>query len=169
MIGQYISDIIFNIFVFNKKDFYAVITEISPIASYMAATTSGFLNGLTEPYIDDISSVAFRNILYVYSNDYYSRLVKEEDIVDEINTSELIVDTIAVVIIFCVFSRSARCDFYNHKLQKCGLISVSEENQDVFSSIIIIFSINLYVYYRYKRNNDSKSSLDKSINMVYEQ
>lgn len=143
-------------------------TEISPIASYMAATTSGFLNGLTEPYIDDISSAAFRNIAYVYSNDYYSRMVNQEDIIDDIDTSQLISDTIAVVIIIYVFSSSARCDFLNRKLQKHGLNSVSEVNNDIFSSIIVIIAINLYAYYRYKRNNDSKSSLDKSIDIVYE-
>lgn len=128
----------------------------------MAATTSGFLNGLTEPYIDDISSAAFRNVAYVYSNKYYSMLVNQEDIIDDISTSELIQDTIAIVIIIYVFSKGAREDFYNHKLEKYGLISTYEEENDLFSSVIVIVAINLYAYYKYNKNNNSKTILDKS-------
>ena len=80
IIGQYISDIFFNLFVFDKKHFYDVITNVSPTPAYIAATTSGFLNGITSPYIDNISSLALRNVAYVYTNDFVRN--KPETIVD---------------------------------------------------------------------------------------
>ncbi len=162
VIGQYISDLLFNIFVFNRKSIGDIITKISPTPAYIAATTSGFLNGLTSPYIDNISSIAFRNVAYVYVNNISSRALNEEDFVDEIDSMELIQDTIAIVILIWVFSKSMRNNFYNHKLRKFGYEEAYDDDLNVFDSVLIIVVINLYAYYKYRQedNNELDTSFD---------
>ena len=136
IIGQYISDIFFNLFVFDKKHFYDVITNVSPTPTYIAATTSGFLNGITSPYIDNISSLALRNVAYVYTNDYFSRKLNEGDIIDDIDVSELVQDTITIVILVWLFSEGRRNNFYNHKLKIAGYEPIYEEDLGFFDEAI---------------------------------
>ena len=116
IIGQYISDLFFNTFVYNKRDFIKIITELSPIPSYIAATTSGFMNGLTEPYIDDLTSAGLRNVVYSYTNNYFSIQTGIKDPEDTLRAIDLVGDTIAIVILVWAFNLHARKDFYNHKL-----------------------------------------------------
>lgn len=164
IIGQYISDIFFNLFVFDKKHFYDVITNVSPTPAYIAATTSGFLNGITSPYIDNISSLALRNVAYVYTNDYFSRKLNEGDIIDDIDMSELVQDTIAIVILVWLFSEGRRNNFYNHKLKMAGYEPIYEEDLGFFDSFIIILVINFYAYYKTTRNNTN--DLDTSVDLL---
>ena len=164
IIGQYISDLLFNIFVFNRQNLFDIITNISPTPAYIAATASGFLNGLTSPYIDNISSIAFRNVAYVYVNNVSSKFLNEEDIIDDIDVSELIQDTIAIVILIWVFSRSMRNNFYNHKLKMYGYEEVFDDDLNAFDSVLAIVVINLYAYYKYRQ--DDNNELDTSFDVV---
>ena len=81
LIGQYISDLFFNIFIYDRREFLDIITNISPTPAYIAATASGFANGMTEPYIDDITSAGMRNVVYAYTNDFFANKIEETDAV----------------------------------------------------------------------------------------
>ena len=167
IIGQYISDLFFNIFIYNRKDFLDIITNISPTPAYIAATTSGFANGITEPYIDDITSAGMRNIIYAYTNDYFANELSEEDLVSTLSMPELVQDTIAVIIIVWVFNSHARHDFYNHKADLYHQPHPFHDEQDILTSIIIVVVINLYAYYRLQRDNQLVSSgLDQTIDLA---
>ena len=167
MIGQYISDLFFNIFIYDRRDFLDVITNISPTPAYIAATASGVANGITEPYIDDITSAGMRNIVYAYTNDFFVNKLNETDLVFTLSTPELIQDTIAVIIIVWVFNAHARHDFYNHKADLYHLPHPYDDQQDIFSSIVIVVVTNLYAYYRLQRDNTLVSTgLDQTIDLA---
>ena len=167
IIGQYISDLFFNIFIYDRKEFLDIITNISPIPAYIASTAAGFANGITEPYIDDITSVGMRNVVYAYTNDYFSNQLNEEDLVSTLSMPELVQDTIAVIIIVWVFNSHARHDFYNHKADLYHQPHPFHDEQDIFTSIIIVVVINLYAYYRLQRDNRLISSgLDQTIDLA---
>ena len=169
IIGQYISDLIFNIFIYNKKDFIKIITEISPLPAYIAATSTGFINGLTEPYIDDITSAGMRNVVYSYTNNYFSVELGEIDRVDFIDMPNLTQDTIAVIILVWVFNIHAQNDFYKHKAQKKYDVCYddTEPEYDILSASIIIIAINLYAYYKLNRDNpDALRQVDRGIDFL---
>lgn len=164
IIGQYISDLFFNIFVFEKKDFFKIITEISPIPSYIAATTSGFMNGLTEPYIDDLTSAGLRNVVYSYTNNYFSIQTGIRDIEDSIKPIDLLGDTMAIIILVWAFNLHARKDFFNHKAKMCNLPQPFIDQNDIFSSAIIIIVTNFYAYYKVTMNQTSL--IDRGVDLV---
>lgn len=157
----------FNVFIYNKRDFFNIITGISPIPAYIAATSAGIANGITEPYIDDITSAGMRNVVYAYTNDFFVNKLNEEDLVSTLNLPNLVADTIAVIIIVWAFNLHARHDFQNHKAIKHHEPVPYNDQQDIFTSAIIIIVTNLYAYYRLKRDNLSLSSgLDQTIDVV---
>lgn len=162
IIGQYISDLFFNIFIWDKKNFYEIITNISSTPSYIAATASGFANGITDPYIDDLTSAGMRNIVYSYTHNFFSIKTGEIDVVDSITMPNLVGDTMAVVILVWAFNIHAREDFYNHKADIYHLPHPYDNQMDIFTSIIIIFAINLYAYYKVSStlNNQVDVSID---------
>ena len=167
LIGQYISDLFFNIFIYNRRDFFKVITTISPSPAYIAATSAGIANGVTEPYIDDITSAGMRNIVYAYTNDYFTNKMEETDLVSTLSLPNLVADTIAVIIIVYAFNSHAREDFFNHKLDLYHIPHPPTSEQDIFTSTIIILVINLYAYYRLQRDQGLISSgLDQSLDII---
>ena len=170
IIGQYISDLIFNIFIYNKRDFYKVITEISPLPAYIAATSTGFINGITNPYIDDITSAGMRNIVYSYTNNYFSVQMGEIDAIDFIDMPNLTQDTVAVIILVWVFNIHAQDDFYRHKDKKRYGICEDESNgndYDILSASIIIIAINLYAYYKLSRDHpEAITQVDRGIDFL---
>ena len=167
VIGQYISDIFFNIFIYDRRVFLDIITNISPTPAYIAATASGFANGMTEPYIDDITSAGMRNAVYAYTNDFFTNKLDETDLVSTLSLPELVQDTIAVIIIVWAFNEHARRDFYYHKADLYHIPHPANPEQDIFTSIIIVVVINLYAYYRLQRDNRLVSSgLDQSLDLV---
>ena len=108
-----------------------------------------------------------RNIVYAYTNDYFSIKLSEEDLVSTLSMPELVQDTIAVIIIVWAFNAHARHDFYNHKADKYNFPHPFHDEQDIFTSIIIVVVINLYAYYRLQRDNKLVSSgLDQSIDLA---
>ena len=166
MIGQYISDLFFNIFIYNRKDFWTVISCVSPTPSYIAATSAGVANGITEPFIDDITSVGMRNIVYAYTNNYFTNLCNEDDLVSTLNMPNLVADTIAVIIIVWAFNRHAREEFCNHKKDLYHIPHPPTSEQDIFSSVVIVLVTNLYAYYRLQRDSQTTSTgLDQSIDI----
>ena len=167
VIGQYISDLFFNIFIYERKNFFDIITNISPTPAYIATTAAGFANGLTEPYIDDITSAGMRNVIYAYTNDFFTNRLNETDLISTLSLPELVQDTMAVIIIVWAFNIHARHDFRNHKaLKHCQGILYTDQ-QDIFTSIIIIVVTNLYAYYRLRRDNVLVSTgLDQSVDIV---
>ena len=163
IIGQYISDLFFNVFVYNRRDFLNIISNVSPINSYFAATASGFTNGLTEPYIDELTSVGLRNVVYLYTLNFVGVEIGERDICDTITLPNLVGDTMAVVILVWAFNIHARKDFYNHRAQKNCLPEPYEDVPDSVSSITIILVTNLYAYYkatRFSSNNRTPLSIE---------
>ena len=164
IIGQYISDLFFNIFVFNKKDFFKIITEISPIPSYIAATAAGFSNGLTEPYIDDITSAGLRNVVYSYTNNYFSIQTGLKDISDTLRPIDLVGDTIAIIILVWAFNIHARKDFYNHKAKIYHLPQPFLDQNDILSSTLIVIVTNFYAYYKVTMNQTSL--IDRGVDLV---
>ena len=145
-----------------------IITNISPTPSYIAATAAGVANGITNPYIDDITSVGMRNIVYAYTNDYFTNKLDETDLIFTLDSSELVQDTIAVIIIVWVFNTRARHDFYNHKADIYYLPHpYYDDEQDIFSSVIIVVVTNLYAYYRLQRDNTFISTgLDQTLDLA---
>ena len=164
VIGPYISDLFFNIFIYEQTNLLEIITNVSPTPAYIAATSSGFLNGLTAPYIDGISSLAFRNVAYAYTNDYFSRKLNESDLIDELDIKEVVQDTLAIVILVTVFSRSRRNSFLNHQLKKKGYTPIYDEQLDIFDSALIIIVINFYAYYKRQKNN--LNQVDRSVDLL---
>ena len=139
---------------------------ISPAPSYIAATSAGMANGITEPFIDDITSVGMRNIVYAYTNNYFSNLCSEEDLVSTLNMPNLVADTIAVIIIVWAFNQHAREDFCNHKKDLYHIPHPPTSEQDIFSSVVIVLVTNLYAYYRLQRDTQTISTgLDQSIDI----
>ena len=124
-------------------------------------------NGITEPYIDDITSAGMRNVVYAYTNDFFTNKLNETDLISTLSLPELVQDTIAVIIIVWAFNIHARHDFINHKALKYHEIPPYNDQQDIFTSIIIIVVTNLYAYYRLRRDNVVISSgLDQSVDIV---
>ena len=164
IIGQYISDLFFNLFIYNKCNFFDIISDVSPIPSYIAATASGFSNGLTTPYIDHLTSAGMRNIIYIYTNNYFSVKTGEIDITDTITMPNLVGDTIAVVILVWAFNIHAREDYYNHKADLYDMPHPFEEQNDIFTSVMIVLATNLYAYYKITRNLNP--SIDQTIDLA---
>lgn len=164
IIGQYISDLFFNIFVFNRKNFFEIITNVSPIPSYIAATASGFANGLTEPYIDDLTSAGLRNVVYSYTNNYFSIQTGIRDAEDSIRPIDLLGDTMAIIILVWAFNLHARKDFYNHKAKMHHAPQPFVDQNDIFSSTIIIIVTNFYAYYKVTMNQTSL--IDRGVDLV---
>lgn len=105
-----------------------------------------------------------RNIVYSYTNNFFSNRLNENDILTDINVPNLVQDTIAVIIIVWAFNLHARHDFYNHKADLYHAPHPYHDEQDIFTSIIIIVVTNLYAYYRLARDNpDAVSNVDRSI------
>ena len=164
IIGQYISDLFFNIFVFNKRDFLKIITEVSPVPSYIAATASGFANGLTEPYIDDITSAGLRNVVYSYTNNYFSIETGIKDIEDSLRAIDLLGDTMAIIILIWAFNIHARKDFYNHRAKMYNIPQPFDDQTDIFSSALIIIVTNFYAYYKVTMNQTSL--IDRGVDII---
>ena len=144
-----------------------VVTSISPTPAYIAATASGFANGITEPYIDDITSTGMRNIVYAYTNDFFVNKINDDDIISRLSMPELVQDTIAVIIIVWAFNAHARHDFYNHKADLYHMPHPYNDEHDIFTSIIIVVVTNLYAYYRLQRDNVlTTSGLDQTIDLA---
>ena len=144
-----------------------MITSISPTPAYIAATAAGFANGITEPYIDDITSTGMRNIVYAYTNDFFVNKLNDEDLVSRLSMPELVQDTIAVIIIVWAFNTHARHDFYNHKADLYHMPHPYNDEQDIFTSIVIVVVTNLYAYYRLQRDNVlTTSGLDQTIDLA---
>ena len=157
----------FNIFIYDRKDFFDIITNISPTPAYIAATSAGVANGITEPFIDDITSTGMRNIVYAYTNDFFTNKLDDGDLVSTLSMPELVQDTIADIIIVWAFNSHARHDFYNHKADMYHAPHPFHDEQDIFTSVLIIVVTNLYAYYRLQRDNKIISSgLDQSIDLA---
>ena len=157
----------FNIFIYDRREFLEIITNISPVPAYIASTAAGFLNGVTEPYIDDITSAGMRNVVYAYTNDFFTNKLEESDLISTLSLPELVQDTIAVIIIVWAFNTHARRDFYYHRDDLHHIPHPPNDEQDVLTSIIIIVVTNLYAYYRLQRDNRLVSTgLDQSIDIV---
>ena len=157
----------FNIFIYDRKDFFDIITNISPTPAYIAATSAGVANGITEPFIDDITSTGMRNIVYAYTIDFFTNKLDEGDLVSTLSMPKLVQDTIAVIIIVWAFNSHARYDFYNLKADMYHAPHPFHDEQDIFTSVLIIVVTNLYAYYRLQRDNKIISSgLDQSIDLA---
>lgn len=142
-------------------------TNISPTPAYIAATSAGVANGITEPYIDDITSTGMRNIIYAYVNDFFVVQTSQDDLVSSLTMPELVQDTIAVIIIVWAFNTHARHDFFNHKAELYNMPHPYNDEQDILTSIIIVVVTNLYAYYRLQRDNKLTSSgLDQTIDLA---
>ena len=124
-------------------------------------------NGITEPYIDDITSAGMRNVVYAYTNDFFTNKLEESDLISTLSLPELVQDTIAVIIIVWAFNAHARRDFYYHRDDLHHIPHPANDEQDIFTSIIIIVVTNLYAYYRLQRDNRLISTgLDQSIDLA---
>lgn len=144
-----------------------IITNISPTPAYIATTAAGIANGITEPYIDDITSAGMRNVVYAYTNDFFTNKLNDTDLISTLSLPELVQDTIAVIIIVWAFNIHARHDFRNHRAIKKHEPILYNDQQDILTSIIIIVVTNLYAYYRLKRDNKLTSTgLDQSVDIV---
>ena len=108
-----------------------------------------------------------RNIVYAYTNDFFTNKLDESDLVSTLSMPELVQDTIAVIIIVWAFNSHARHDFYNHKADMYHAPHPFHDEQDIFTSVLIIVVTNLYAYYRLQRDNKIISSgLDQSIDLA---
>ncbi len=163
IIGQYISDIILNIFFYNKDDFLEIITLISPVPIYYASTFSGFISGGISDNVDVLTNAAFRNILYVYSNFYFSTLINEEDIIDDIDLTELIQDTIAIIILLYTLDEYSRESYKTFKYNKKHNTNYKTDKRPIESAVIVTFVTNLYAFY--KLNNNDTNPVDRSIDL----
>lgn len=163
VIGQYISDVIFNIFIFDKENFLEIIQDISPLPLYYAASVSGFITGSITENVDVLVSAVFRNVLYVYTNIFVSNLTDETDELTDIDTQELIVDTVAIVILLYTLDEYTRENFRYFKERRQGIIVGDEEDRGTFSTVLIIFITNFYAYYKLQINNNTV--LDRSIDV----
>ncbi len=163
VIGQYISDLIFNIFIFDKKNFFEVIQDISPLPLYYAASVSGFITGSITENVDVLVSAVFRNVLYVYTNIFVSNLTEETDELTDIDTQELIVDTVAIVILLYTLDEYTRQNYQYFTDKRNGVIIGKEEDRGTFSTVLVIFITNFYAYYKLQSNNNTV--LDRSIDV----
>ena len=108
-----------------------------------------------------------RNFVYAYTNDYFTNKIEETDLISTLSLPELVQDTIAVIIIVWAFNAHARHDFYNHKADLYHQPHPYHDEQDIFTSIIIVVVTNLYAYYRLQRDNQFVSTgLDQSVDLV---
>ncbi len=163
IIGQYVSDVILNIFFHNREDFFEIITTISPIPLYYASTISGFFSGSISENVDVLTNSAFRNILYVYFNSYFSKLINEEDILDNLDVQELVQDTIAITIVLYALDEYTRESYNDFKQYKKTGVKPEEREKPIQSTVIVIFLTNLYAFY--KLSNDATNQIDRSIDL----
>ncbi len=163
IIGQYISDVILNVLFYGKDDFIEIITMISPIPLYYAATISGFFSGSISENVDVLTNAAFRNVLYVYFNSYYSKLLDEEDIVDDIDIQELIQDTIAIIILLYTIDEYSRESYLQFKRDKRNGVTPTQSKRTIQSTVIVTFITNAYAFY--KLNNNDTNQIDRSIDL----
>lgn len=163
IIGQYISDVVLNIFFHSREDFFEIITTISPVPVYYAATISGFFSGGISENVDVLTNAAFRNVLYVYFNSYFSKVINEEDILDNLDITELIQDTIAIIILLYALDEYTRNSYLDFKEFKKTGIKKESTNRTIESSVLVIFITNLYAYY--KLSNNDTNQIDRSIDL----
>lgn len=106
-------------------------------------------------------------MVYAYTNDFFTNKLNEEDLISTLNLPNLVADTIAVIIIVWAFNLHARHDFINHKSIKHHEAPPYNDQQDIFTSAIIVVVTNLYAYYRLERDRGFISEgLDQSIDIV---
>lgn len=163
LIGQYVSDVILNIFFHNKSDFLEIITMISPVPLYYAATISGFFSGSISENVDVLTNAAFRNVMYVYFNNYYSKVIGEEDIVDDIDLKELVQDTIAIIILLYTIDEYSRESFLQYRKDKQNGFKPKQDKRTIESTIIVTFITNAYAFY--KLSNNDTNQIDRSIDL----
>lgn len=163
IIGQYVSDVILNVIFYSKDDFMEIITSISPVPLYYAATISGFFSGSISENVDVLTNATFRNVLYVYFNSYYSKLLNEEDIVDDIDLTELIQDSIAIIILLYTLDEYSRESFKEFKSAKKNNTKPNSLDRSFKSTIIVTFITNAYSFY--KLNNNDTNQIDRSIDL----
>ncbi len=163
LIGQYVSDVILNIFFYSKDDFFEIITLISPIPLYYAATVSGFISGSISDNVDVLTNAAFRNVMYVYFNNFFSKKIGEEDIVDDINLNELVQDTIAIIILLYTLDEYSRISYHGFKEAKRKGVKYKGDKKPIESVVIVTFITNLYSFYKLSNNDDNQ--IDRSIDL----
>ena len=98
---------------------------------------------------------------------FFSNKLNDDEMFMELNVCNLVQDTIAVIILVWTFNLHARHDFYNHKADLYHAPHPFHDEQDIFTSIIIIVVTNLYAYYRLERDNpDALSNVDRSVDFA---
>lgn len=163
IIGQYISDVILNIIYDRNEDFIEIITLVSPVPLYYASTISGFISGSISQNVDVLTNACFRNVIYVYFNNYFSKKMNEEDIVDDIDLTELIQDTIAIVILLYTLDEYSRNSFNEFKKNKKEGIKNSSSKRPIESAVIITFITNAYAFYKLRKEDTNPT--DRSIDL----
>lgn len=163
IIGQYISDVILNVIYESKDDFFEIITLVSPIPLYYASTISGFISGAISENIDVLSNAAFRNVLYVYFNNYFSKKIGEEDIVDDIDLKELVQDTIAIIILLYTIDEYSKESFKQFKKDKRRGVKTEATKRPIESAVLVTFITNAYAFY--KLNKEDTNPTDRSIDL----
>ena len=106
----------------------------------------------------------FGYISYSYTNNYFSIQTGITDPEDVIRGIDVIGDTIAVVILVWAFNIHAREDYYNHKADLYDMPHPFEEQNDIFTSVMIVLATNLYAYYKITRNLNP--SIDQTIDLA---
>lgn len=140
-----------------------IITSPSEIPLYYAATISGFFSGSISNNVDVLTNAAFRNVLYVYFNNYFSKKIGVEDIVDDIDIQELVQDTIVIIILLYTLDEYTRNSYHQFKNDKRNNTKSDDIKKPFQSVIIVTFITNLYAFY--KLNNDDTNSIDRSIDL----
>lgn len=163
IIGQYVSDVILNIVYDRKDDFFEIITDISEMPLYYAATVSGFFSSSISENVDVLTNAAFRNVLYVYFNAYFSKKFNETDIVDDLDLNELVQDTIAIIILLYTIDEYSRESFKGFRDAKLKGEKYDSSNRSIKSTIIVTFITNAYAFY--KLSNDDTNQIDRSIDL----
>ena len=142
VISQFISDIVLSLLLFNEKLIINDV-QISPIASYYAASASGAMIAVLSIYIDPFAIILFSNITY----DYVYEIVNNKLDATKINIRprEIVFDTVLIIILTYLFDPTAHNQYLRYQQKRMGIEpTYGRQDRPFLLSIFFLVLINSY-------------------------
>jgi hypothetical protein len=134
VIGTYLADIVRNLFVERKEKLKDIITDISPIESYIGTVAGGTTGGLAGIYLNSIPTSSISSATNKIASNY-TRKSLDKTYLDDYELGEsIITDNIAIGIILYVFG----FDLYQN-----DNMGIAKGNIFI-EQLVVFFVINIY-------------------------
>ena len=153
VISQFASDVILSLLLYNETLIIEDV-DISPIASYYAAASSGAMIAFLSIYMDPYAIILFSNITYTYVYELVSNNFNPNQII--IKPREIVFDTVLILILTYLFDPTASNQYYRYK-QKRNKIKPTYQRQDRPLGLTIFFLVLINTYNFLKVTNPEEN------------